>query len=161
MSPYAPFEDDAPQLLYFARSQTGALKIGLSVEPPARMISLRYEATEPVELIWSSPPSWGHCFGIERRVHTVLFEHRIAGEWFDVSPYQALLAARSVRNDFVAGNLTGDWSLGPMVRGPGPGNPAPRPPVRVRLAAWIKARKALLSPPEPYGGGKWLDGLPI
>lgn len=88
-----------PGVVYVAVEEGGPTKIGVAVEPEARVKVLAKQGKRPVRLVWDMPHA--ECHRVERLVCRMLEKHRhpefrVVGnsEWFDVPPERVIAAAR-------------------------------------------------------------------
>lgn len=58
------------------------VKIGKSVDPQARLRTIRHMSPVPLTVLWSTPGSQN----LEQRLHQVFASLRCHGEWFDFGP---------------------------------------------------------------------------
>jgi hypothetical protein len=72
----------AAQLVYFIGAQSGPIKIGIAVNPKARLSGLQTSHHERLELL----ATCGGGMGQEKRYHYQFKEHRLSGEWFARAP---------------------------------------------------------------------------
>lgn len=64
--------------LYFIQEQNGPVKIGYARDPRERIKSMQVGNPRPLELVfWTRTPT-----EVEGRVHRLLADHRIMGEWY-------------------------------------------------------------------------------
>lgn len=88
-----------PGTLYVAVEEGGPSKIGVAVQPEARVKVVARQCERPVRLVWSAP--YADCRRAETLVCLILRKHRHPGfrvegnsEWFDVPPERVIAAAR-------------------------------------------------------------------
>lgn len=69
----------------------GPCKIGVAGDPAARAKDIQTACPFEIALFrsWRLPISDRDVFMFERQLHELLAEHRLQGEWFDLSPEQA------------------------------------------------------------------------
>ena len=72
------------------------VKIGVSQDPDFRCRTLQTGSPKPLELVYTA---FGG-FDIEREIHGRLQDHRVFGEWFDVTPEAAWAVIREVCVEF-------------------------------------------------------------
>lgn len=87
-----------PGYIYIIRAN-GLIKIGKSSEPDSRVKQLQTAMPYEIELLFkvqTDDMTW-----LERETHWALQEHRIRGEWFDVTPEQAQAAIETALPDSV------------------------------------------------------------
>lgn len=77
----APFPRDEKRVYFIRRPSDGAIKIGVSSRPLARLANLQSGSAERLELVASTPGSWA----TERELHRRFRTHRLVGEWFATS----------------------------------------------------------------------------
>lgn len=77
--------------VYVVRSDANVCKIGISTNPINRIAQLRTGSSFPLEFSFVGVTP-GTGAEIEREAHKMLHRHRLAGEWFDVSPEMATTA---------------------------------------------------------------------
>jgi hypothetical protein len=68
-------------VVYFLRSESGKIKIGVTAHIKRRLGQYRTHASESVELIGCIPGG----IEVEKSIHRELSEHRLNGEWFSPS----------------------------------------------------------------------------
>lgn len=74
--------------VYVVRGDHNLTKIGVTTNPRARLAQLRTGSGFPIEFAFIGAVS-GSARDIETRAHAALNDHRVNGEWFDVSPDDA------------------------------------------------------------------------
>jgi hypothetical protein len=72
----------AARLVYFIAAQSGPIKIGIAVNPLARLSGLQTSHHEKLELL----ATCGGGMGQEKRYHYQFRKHRLKGEWFERAP---------------------------------------------------------------------------
>lgn len=78
-----------PSFVYVIQSgDGGAVKIGSAGSPSKRLRSLQTGSPEGLALI--GVIACRHCQFVEKRAHAILKEHWLRGEWFDLSPLEAI-----------------------------------------------------------------------
>lgn len=77
--------------VYVMESDLGLVKLGISNNPSARLRTIRSSSGVPVQLVHSSSAR-PDARAVEAAAHKLLSEKRRAGEWFDVSPDEAIEA---------------------------------------------------------------------
>lgn len=78
--------------IYIIGSQGGPFKIGIATNLRDRLSSIQTGSHVKVAVIWSMPVE-GQCASTaEKIVHKTLSDHRLSGEWFDVSSAKAQAA---------------------------------------------------------------------
>lgn len=92
------------RFIYFiqAGGPTGPIKIGLAIDPKARLKQLQTGSPETLDLL-------GAVVGteiMERGFHCHLSQHRVRGEWF--APVDAVLACIPRQHDALAEPLSQD-----------------------------------------------------
>jgi hypothetical protein len=78
-----------PQAVYFARAESGPIKIGASTEPEVRLAALRNGSAEMLRaerVVWAPVE-------LEQVLHALLARHRLHGEWFAPEPLVVLTMA--------------------------------------------------------------------
>lgn len=75
--------------IYVVRSEPGPIKIGIAAHPRKRLSQLRTSSHVPLSLYYSAE-GLGDVCELERRVHALLGEHRLAGEWFKIPVSRAV-----------------------------------------------------------------------
>jgi len=85
--------DDVPDMHVYAikNTVTGAIKLGISRDPQARIRQLQTGNDCRLELIATRPAV--NRFADERALHVKHADYRISGEWFDLPASQATLGA--------------------------------------------------------------------
>lgn len=79
-----------------SESPDGPVKIGRSGNPGARMYELQTGNHRPLALMYVSPAfSRPDVLALERNIHASFCSQRIAGEWFDVRPQDAINALKA------------------------------------------------------------------
>ena len=69
------------------------VKVGIASDPRARLRNLKTASPFPLQLVtFFALPNRFMAKEIEGAFHTVMAEHRLAGEWFDIAPHKAVLA---------------------------------------------------------------------
>jgi len=68
--------------VYFIRSETGEVKIGVSKDPKKRLSSL--QAGNPVTLEILTTRKSNRPYELESKLHSILSDLRVSGEWFDL-----------------------------------------------------------------------------
>lgn len=82
--------------IYFV-SAPGRIKIGFTTRPEARLAQLRYTDFEELTVIGTVDS----CLSIEGKLHALVEDYRIKGEWFKDCP-----EVRAVVDDFISGKLS-------------------------------------------------------
>lgn len=82
------------QSIYVIASENGPVKIGFSRSPKKRLSKLRTGCFSPIYLAYSEEAEGDIAGLIERRAHDILQAHRRHGEWFSVSPEEAIAAIK-------------------------------------------------------------------
>lgn len=75
-------------------------KIGISRDAESRLVQLQCASALPLSLLWSIPcASKDDALRLERELHEQFSEHRMSGEWFDLTDEQIVtgLAGNSVQ----------------------------------------------------------------
>lgn len=70
-------------------------KIGITNNADRRLRELGRQVGQPVSLIWKTNCSRDMIYEIELACHAALDEFRVKGEWFKVTPEQAIEAIKS------------------------------------------------------------------
>lgn len=91
----------APAYVYVIGATDGPQKIGVASDVEARRVML--QTGNPAGLVvvhhWALPrPA---AFAIEGRAHWHLRDRHVRGEWFDVTPDEAILAVEAARRDWL------------------------------------------------------------
>jgi len=73
-------------------SKDGPLKIGMANNPAARLRSIQTGSPQPIRLLRHFAVETEQARRVERRTHLGLLDHRLAGEWFEISLDQAVAA---------------------------------------------------------------------
>lgn len=81
--------------IYCIRASDGRIKIGHSVNPGSRLMSLQIGHPDPLEILWTISVPWERTEAIEDATHKSLSEYHIRGEWFSVCPDIARKAVES------------------------------------------------------------------
>ena len=82
--------------VYVIGSDNGPQKIGIALDPEARAYNLRLAYPMPVTVQGSFElASQASARRVERIAHRTLRERRMAGEWFDVLPADAIQAVQT------------------------------------------------------------------
>jgi len=77
--------------VYFIQARYGAIKIGHSSDPEARLRCLQTGTSKPLRLIAKFPfESRAEAAGLERELHRKLHKYRCRGEWFRPSIIRAM-----------------------------------------------------------------------
>jgi hypothetical protein len=87
--------------VYILRSETGLLKIGVSLDPESRLKSLLTGHPFGLEIVYLLECDERLSHPIERATHIFLKRERVNGEWFDVPLCDAISALASVLNIFL------------------------------------------------------------
>lgn len=74
----APFNGISKDDIYVISDNRGKIKVGRSIDPQKRIMSLQTGSTELLTLVLVVK----HRGDDERRLHALLSRHRISGEWF-------------------------------------------------------------------------------
>lgn len=80
-------------------------KIGISDNPQARARSVGVGRSAPIRVIHVVARDAGDARSVERTAHKLLAEKRASGEWFDVSPDEAIEAVRQAISMVEAGDF--------------------------------------------------------
>lgn len=67
------------------------MKIGIATRVRGRLQSIRTSSAVPVSLAYRAAVG-GDAVALERRAHEILSSARLSGEWFSVSPHEAVQA---------------------------------------------------------------------
>lgn len=98
--------------VYVMRSASGPIKIGRSAIPHERLKTIQSSNAAAIELCHISEER-ADAASIENVAHRLLETKRLAGEWFDVSVYEAVAAIeaaiRQVESSTISG--TGQFSM--------------------------------------------------
>lgn len=87
----APERVSTDGFVYAITNMSGQVKIGVSIDPLARLAQLQTASHAPLTLAYAGiSPSTG--YEIEARAHEVLGKHRMQGEWFNI-PVAVAVAA--------------------------------------------------------------------
>lgn len=101
-------------------SKTKLIKIGFSVMPEGRVKGLQTGSPDKLKLL----KTWPGTMSDEKRIHRCLKEHRVHGEWFEVSydraafVIQAVIEPRDADNtmEHVQQSLTEAIEFGAIIR---------------------------------------------
>ncbi len=77
--------------VYVVDGGQGLVKIGVSTDPTARLVTLQTGSPHRLRLAFTAP-TFGHAFEIEQEAHAILAAQRANGEWFAVSSDLAIAA---------------------------------------------------------------------
>lgn len=80
------------QSVYVIRSESGPIKIGISKQPKLRLADIVRGQPFSAELIYSMNDDEVRATTIERIAHQLLSEACRRGEWFDITPEEAIEA---------------------------------------------------------------------
>jgi hypothetical protein len=89
----APSGPSAPAVdyVYVIAGTHGLVKVGISTDPVARLATLQTGSPDRLRIAFTAP-GYGNAFTIEQEAHVILAQHRVAGEWFNVTPDLAIAA---------------------------------------------------------------------
>ena len=86
--------------IYVIGPNKGAQKIGITNDINGRLRSYKTHSSESIKVHFKQNcPRW-KARRIEREVHVVLKDKRVHGEWFDVSPQEAIYEVTQMMLDF-------------------------------------------------------------
>ena len=83
-----------PLNIYVIGSTSGPFKIGVAKNPRARRSEIQIGSHTRIEVVYSVAVPGEDALLIERGAHRILREHRLSGEWFNVTKDQAEEAIR-------------------------------------------------------------------
>ena len=98
------------------------VKIGISKHPAKRRKEVQADIHRPIVLVakfrfWDR----SHAFLVERAFHRTFDEYRVFGEWFDISPADAVGLMREnligFVDDVLQPDLVGDWYTARVIIG--------------------------------------------
>lgn len=94
----------AQAYVYVIGADDGPQKIGVANDPKGRLSI--FQVGNPTTLVISAaePVTREQAFAVEHYAHQLLKERRVRGEWFDVSPIEAIDAVRLAIDAVVNGN---------------------------------------------------------
>jgi len=81
--------------VYVIQSEYGPIKIGVSRHPPSRLYGITQGQPYSAKVVHSVSDPEIPATAIERAAHGLLSRQRRRGEWFDVTPEQAIEAIAS------------------------------------------------------------------
>lgn len=94
--------------IYVFQAPTGECKIGVSCNPQKRLQTLNGAMPRGgVRLVYQSGRT-EFAYLIEKRIHAVLKDRRLNGEWFDISPEEAMAAIAGIDTKEMALQLRPD-----------------------------------------------------
>jgi hypothetical protein len=97
-APPAPTDGPTISYVYVIAGHQGTVKVGYSTNPRMRLAALQTASPGPLEMVHVLATDIDGRM-IEAEVHRILDRHRLAGEWFDVSPEVAIEAVgRAAKN---------------------------------------------------------------
>lgn len=73
-------------LYIIAHPRLPGYKVGRAFNPESRLAGYQTGCPERAYYLRYVSPYFESCVEIEKRVHAALIEHRLEGEWFDISP---------------------------------------------------------------------------
>ena len=73
-------------LYIIAHPRLPGYKVGRAFDPESRLAGYQTGCPERAYYLRHVSSYFEDCVEIERRVHSALAEHRMEGEWFDISP---------------------------------------------------------------------------
>ena len=71
--------------VYFIQAASGPIKIGVSRDPAARILSLQCALWEEIKILGSTPTDTDGAFELEAALHREFATTRLLGEWFQPS----------------------------------------------------------------------------
>src|SRR4051794_19258305 len=77
--------------IYVIRSKPGPVKVGIAGAPRKRLSTLRTASAVPLFLDFAAETD-GDIRALEQRVHALLAEKRVTGEWFKTKSSEAVAA---------------------------------------------------------------------
>lgn len=80
--------------VYVISSSVGNVKIGMSIDPEGRRDALQANTGVALRLV-SQTKRLDHAQLVERTAHKLLASKRMFGEWFDVTPDEAIAAVQN------------------------------------------------------------------
>jgi T5orf172 domain len=84
-----------PSYVYVISGPHGLSKIGVTTNPTARLAALQTGSGFPISFSYlMSVASTRGAYAVEQRAHAALSRNRVAGEWFDVAPDDAVAAVK-------------------------------------------------------------------
>jgi hypothetical protein len=98
-----PIPFPAQAYAYVIGAIDGPQKIGVATTPTQRLVMLQSGNAASLVLSGAIPMSRAEAFAVERQAHWLLRDDRLRGEWFDVSPGEALAAVQQAYADVTAG----------------------------------------------------------
>lgn len=93
-----------PKSVYVADDGFGLCKVGVSGNIPQRTYHLRRDTGRPVEIVHVEPPV-SRAELVEAAAHWTLAPSHVTGEWFRVTPEQAVIAIKGAQERIAAGDL--------------------------------------------------------
>lgn len=88
--------------VYVIASDGGMCKIGVAGDPKSRLNSLSTGHPYGLEVAETFVVEDGRARDIERKAHDILADKRLKGEWFSVSPLEAIAAVRTAIGPVIA-----------------------------------------------------------
>ena len=99
------------RFVYVIGPTSGLQKIGLATDPQARLAALKTASPFPLALHAAVAVPFGEAHAVEARAHTALASSRGAGEWFNVTPAEAIAAVKvAARQEGLGAPLAGERS---------------------------------------------------
>ncbi len=98
-----PLRLPAPAYVYVIGAADGPQKIGSAVNPASRRMMLQVGNPAILAVAYAHPVSRALVFKVEHRAHGLLADKRVRGDWFDVSPEEAVAAIREAARQIEAG----------------------------------------------------------
>lgn len=82
-------EQTTGSFLYVIRGTHGLVKIGMTMDPQARLAALQTGSPFPLELIYIAAVPDDAGYAVEQAAHALLEQSRVSGEWFSCRPDRA------------------------------------------------------------------------
>lgn len=82
------------------------VKVGISERPARRLKQVRRDVGKPLVLV-ATFPFWkrSHAYMVEQAFHKACATYRLQGEWFDMTPADAIGVMDKNLREFVSGHL--------------------------------------------------------